>query len=173
MRAVKAAANAYDAPFITHLAETKGEVTMIKDQYGATPVRLLHSLGLLDPRTIAVHCNWLDDEEMDILAQTQTRVSHNAESGMKLASGLCPVPDLLARGVTVGLGTDGSASNNDLDLIRELGTVALVHKHTRHDPTAMDAQTVLTLATKKGAGGWQRTGARHHRGGEKGRHYYR
>lgn len=151
MVAVKSVADDYNVPFITHLSETQDEVALIKERYGSTPVRLLHSLGVLNSRTIAVHCNWLDEEEMDILAQTDTRVSHNAESGMKLASGICPVPELLRRGVSVGLGTDGSASNNDLDLMREMGTVALIHKHITQNPTVMDARTVLRLATKIGA----------------------
>jgi len=151
MRAVKDVAEEYGALFITHLAETKDEVETIRGKYGLSPVRLLYAHRLLNERTVAVHCNWLDDEEIELLEITGTKVSHNAESGMKLASGLCPVPALLKRGITVGLGTDGCASNNDHDLIREMGTVALVHKLLTGDPTVLNAKTVLELATTKGA----------------------
>lgn len=151
MRALKRVAEDCDTLFITHLSETKEEVKTIEGKYGLTPVRLLHKHGVLNERTIAVHCNWLDEEEVDILAATGVKVSHNAESGMKLASGLCPVPKLLKRGIVVGLGTDGCASNNDHDLVREMSTVALVHKHLSEDPTVMDARQVLALATRYGA----------------------
>ncbi|HOO49962.1 MAG TPA: amidohydrolase [Alphaproteobacteria bacterium] len=140
-----------DVPFLIHLAETQDEVVGIKNRYGKTPVRHLSGLNLLDSRTIAVHCIWLDGEEIDILAERGVKVSHAPESNMKLAAGIAPIPEMLKKGVTVGIGTDGCASNNDLDLIGEMGTAARVHKVSSMDPTVMDARTVLRMATIEGA----------------------
>ncbi|MCX7983167.1 MAG: amidohydrolase [Syntrophales bacterium] len=151
MRRLKQVADEYEALFITHLSETKEEVDTINERYGLTPVKLLYSHGILDERTIAVHCNWLNEEEIGLLASSKAKVSHNAESGMKLASGACPIHELLSRGITVGIGTDGCASNNDHDLVREMGTVAYLHKHITGDPTTLDARSVLALATRMGA----------------------
>ena len=148
---IKEIARDRDVPFLIHLAETKDEVADIKNRYGKTPVRHLHSLDLLDDRTIAVHCVWLDEEEIDILAEHGVKVSHTPESNMKLAAGTAPVPEMLRKGITVGLGTDGCASNNDLDLILEMGTAARIHKVSSMDPTVMDAKTVLKMATIEGA----------------------
>ncbi|MBW2675585.1 MAG: amidohydrolase, partial [Deltaproteobacteria bacterium] len=148
---IKKIARDYDVPFLIHLAETKDEVADIVDRYGKTPARHLHRLDLLDDRTIAIHCVWLDEEEMDILADRGVKVSHTPESNMKLAAGTAPVPEMLKKGITVGLGTDGCASNNDLDLILEMGTAARLHKVSSMDPTVMDAQTVLKMATIEGA----------------------
>lgn len=148
---IKKIARDFDVPFLIHLAETQGEVADIENRYGKTPARHLHSLDLLDDRTIAVHCVWLDEEEIDILADHGVKVSHTPESNMKLAAGTAPVPAMLERGITVGLGTDGCASNNDLDLILEMGTAARIHKVASMDPTVMDAQTVVKMATIEGA----------------------
>jgi 5-methylthioadenosine/S-adenosylhomocysteine deaminase len=120
-------------------------------KYGRRPVNHLESLGLLSSPLIACHCVWLNEEEMDLFARRKVRVVHNPESNMKLASGIAPVPDLLARGVTVGLGTDGCASNNNLDLFQEMDTAAKLHKVHRLDPTVMPAPTVLEMATLGGA----------------------
>ncbi|MCK9276007.1 MAG: amidohydrolase [Syntrophales bacterium] len=150
-RDIKDIARSKGALFMTHLAETKWEVEDIKNRYGDTPVRLLSKLGILDEKTVAVHCNWLDDEEISIMADCGAKVSHNPESSMKLAAGVAPVPAMLEKGITVGLGTDGCASNNDLDLIKEMGTAAKIHKAVTLDPTVMDARTVLELATIEGA----------------------
>ena len=151
LREVKKLAREAEIPFITHLSETREEVRLIEERYGLTPVRYLDSLDILDERTIAVHCNWPDEEEIHILARHGVRVSHNPESGMKLAAGLAPVPKLHAAGVVVGLGTDGCASNNDHDLFGEMGTAAKVHKLVTLDPTVMDARKVLKMATIDGA----------------------
>jgi len=148
---IKEIARDYDVPFLIHLAETQGEVADIKNRYGKTPVRHLRNLDVLDDRTIAIHCVWLDEEEMDILAERSVKVSHTPESNMKLAAGTAPVPEMLRKGITVGLGTDGCASNNDLDLILEMGTAARIHKVSSMDPTVMDAKTVLRMATIEGA----------------------
>jgi 5-methylthioadenosine/S-adenosylhomocysteine deaminase len=151
LKEIKRVANEAHISFITHLAETRDEVKTIQDRYGFTSIRHLASLGILDERTVAVHCNWLDEEEIKILAGRGVKVSHNPESGMKLASGLAPVPKMLDCGMTVGLGTDGCASNNDHDMFGEMGTTAKVHKLMTMDPTVMDAKTVLKMATIDGA----------------------
>ncbi|MEA3470739.1 MAG: amidohydrolase, partial [Thermodesulfobacteriota bacterium] len=106
LSSIKGISRAADVPFLIHLAETRDEVSDIRDRYGKTPTRHLHSLGILDEKTIAVHCVWLDEEEKDILAERGVKVSHTPESNMKLAAGTAPVPEMLRKGITVGLGTD-------------------------------------------------------------------
>ncbi|MEW5725332.1 MAG: amidohydrolase [Thermodesulfobacteriota bacterium] len=139
------------APLITHLAENREEVSTIRNRYGTTPVRHLENLGLLSQNLIADHCVVLDEEEIGLLARRGVRVAHNPGSNMKLASGVAPVPELIAAGVPVGLGTDGPASNNNLDLFGEMDTAAKLHKVFRLDPTVMNARTVVDMATFKGA----------------------
>ena len=151
LRDIKEVARIAEILFLTHLAETEDEVKTIKEKYERTPVRHLHSLGVLDEQTIAVHCTWIDDEEMKILADCGMKVSHNPESSMKLAAGIAPVPEMLRNGITVGLGTDGCASNNDLDMLTEMDTAAKIHKLMSMNPTVMDAKTVLKMATIEGA----------------------
>jgi 5-methylthioadenosine/S-adenosylhomocysteine deaminase len=148
---IKEIARTAEILYFTHLAETREEITTIRDKYGNTPVRHLYDLGILDDKTIAVHCNWVDEEEIRILADCGTKVSHNPESSMKLAAGVAPIPRMMEQGITVGLGTDGCASNNDLDLLAEMDTTAKIHKVTSMDPTVMDAQTVVKMATRDGA----------------------
>jgi 5-methylthioadenosine/S-adenosylhomocysteine deaminase len=114
-------------------------------------VEQMERLGLLSPDLIACHCVWLTEGEMDLLARRGVRVVHNPESNMKLAAGVAPIPDLLQRGVRVGLGTDGCASNNNLDMFQEMDMAAKVHKVHRLDPTVMPAETVLEMATLGGA----------------------
>ena len=151
LRNIKNIARNSKLPFIIHLAETKDEVKIIGERHGLTPVSYLHSLGVLDDLTIAVHCVCLNRKDIDILADYDVKVSHNPESNMKLASGVAPIPKLLEKGVTVGLGTDGCASNNDLDMFMEMDTTAKIHKVATLDPTVMDAKTVLKMATTGGA----------------------
>ena len=151
LKSVKEVARASGVPFLLHLAETRDETGIIRERYGAAPVSHLLALGVLDESTVAVHCVWLEPGEIGILADRGVKVSHNPESNMKLASGVAPVPEMLRRGITIGLGTDGSASNNDLDLFGEMATAARLHKVARMDPTAMDAKTVLRMATIEGA----------------------
>jgi 5-methylthioadenosine/S-adenosylhomocysteine deaminase len=100
---------------------------------------------------VIVHAIYVDSEEIELLAQTRTSVAHCPESNMKLASGVAPVVEMLSRGITVGLGTDGCASNNDLDLFKEMDTAAKLGKVRYLDPTVMDARTVLRMATIEGA----------------------
>ena len=136
---------------VIHLSETREEVEQIRKRYGTTPVRHLERLGILGPHLLAVHCVCLDDEEIRILAEHQVKVAHCPESNMKLAAGISPVPRLLEAGVTVGLGTDGCASNNNLDMFQEMDMAAKLHKVATLDPTVMDAQTTLEMATIRAA----------------------
>jgi 5-methylthioadenosine/S-adenosylhomocysteine deaminase len=144
-------ADGYGIPLVMHLSETQHEVAQIKEKYGKTPIQHLADLGILSGNLVADHCVVLTDEDMELLKTFDVKVSHNPESNMKLASGIAPVPELLKRGVCVGLGTDGCASNNDLDLFSEMDTAAKLHKVATLDPTAADAATVLSMATVDGA----------------------
>lgn len=141
----------FQVPMIIHLSESQDEVNQVKERYGRSPVDHLEQLELLSPRLIADHCVVLTDEEIGLLAERGVRVVHNNESNMKLANGVAPVTKLLERGVPVGLGTDGCASNNNLDMLAEMDSVAKLHKVYRMDPTIMDAKTVVHLATRGGA----------------------
>ena len=138
-------------PVVTHLSESEAEVTTVLERYGRRPVAHLDGLGLLDGNLIADHCVELLTEEIELLAERNVAVSHNVESNMKLASGVSPVPELLKRGVRVGLGTDGCASNNNLNMFGEMDAAAKLHKVMLKDPTQMDAKTVVTMATRGGA----------------------
>lgn len=134
-------------PLITHLSETKSEVNQIQKQYGKTPVRHMADLGVLTSNLLACHCVVLTNDDMDLLRQFDVKVAHNPESNMKLASGVAPIPKLIEKGVCVAIGTDGCASNNNLDLFLEIDTAAKLHKVSTGDPTVMDAKTVLKMCT--------------------------
>ncbi|MFZ7128199.1 MAG: amidohydrolase [Desulfobacterales bacterium] len=151
LKRAKAAADDLGVILQIHVAETRQEVERSLAEHGLTPVRRLDRMGVLDERTLLVHCVWLADDDIEILAERGSPVVHCPESNMKLASGVAPVPRLLAAGATVGLGTDGAASNNDLDLFREMDAAAKLHKMATGDPTAMDARTVLRMATSNAA----------------------
>lgn len=144
-------ADKYDVTLHTHLAETQFEVAQCKERYGKTPVEHLDSIGFLSERVSAAHCIWLTDREIEILAERKVGVAHCVESNLKLASGFAPVPKLLDAGVKVGLGTDGAASNNDLNILGELSTAAKVHKAVSLDPTVVNSMTALLMATRNGA----------------------
>jgi 5-methylthioadenosine/S-adenosylhomocysteine deaminase len=144
-------AQAFNLPLVIHLAESKSEVEQIRKRYGRTPVEHLAELDVLAPNVLACHCVELTSNDITLLQRFDIKVAHNVESNMKLASGVAPVPCLLKEGICVGLGTDGCASNNDLDLFLEMDTVAKLHKVKTLDPTAMDARTVLRMATIQGA----------------------
>ena len=123
----------------------------LKSKTGLEPAAYLDSLDILDELTVVVHAVWLTTADMDILARRGVKVSHCPESNLKLASGRAPIPELLGRGVTVGLGTDGAASNNNLDLFGEMGLAARLHKVWQGDPTVLPAPGVVALATREGA----------------------
>jgi 5-methylthioadenosine/S-adenosylhomocysteine deaminase len=148
---VKEAAREAGILYLMHLLENKDEIDTILTRYGKSPVQHLLDLGVLDAQTVAVHCNWLTKEDIAVFADLGVKVSHNPESSMKLAAGVAPVPEMLRHGITVGIGTDGCASNNDLDMFREMDTAAKIHKVTLLDPTVMNAETVLKMATIDGA----------------------
>jgi len=141
----------YALPLIIHVAETLSEVAQVKEKYGKSPIGHLHSLGILGPHVIADHCVHLDDWDIERMAEQKAKAVDNPESNMKLASGISPVPEMLAAGVTVGLGTDGCASNNNLDLFGEMDMAAKAHKVKNLDPTTMNAVTVARMATIEGA----------------------
>lgn len=141
----------YKVPMIIHVAETLNEVAEVKEKYGKPPVEYLHSLGLLDSHLIADHCVHVTEQDIEKMAKYGVKVIHNPESNMKLASGIAPVTELLTRGVTVGLGTDGCASNNNLDIFTEMDMAAKLHKIQTMDPTVLDSVTVLRMATIEGA----------------------
>lgn len=147
----KELANQYGVPYLLHVSETRNEVQESLERYGRTPVGRLADLDILDPNTVAIHAVHLTDEDIELLAQHGAGVVHCPESQLKLASGLTPVPKLLKAGVKVGLGTDGAASNNDLDMFGELGTAAKVHKMMADDPTVLSARQALSMATLEAA----------------------
>lgn len=134
-----------------HLAENQAEVATCLERYGRRPVEHLEDLGLLSPRTLAAHCVQLSPAEIELLAKRGVKISHCLESNMKLASGIAPVVELLRAGASLSLGSDGSASNNDVDIFGEMNCVAKVHKATHLDPTVMNAETTLRAATIGGA----------------------
>jgi len=138
-------------PLIVHVSETRNEVSDIRAKTGKTPVGYLADLGILAPNLLACHCVVLSDEDVELLAAFDVKVAHCPESNMKLASGIAPVPRILAAGICVGLGTDGCASNNNLDMFQEMDTAAKLHKVNLLDPTVMDSRTVLRMGTIEGA----------------------
>ncbi len=151
LRGAKLVADDLGVLFQIHTAETRQETEACMAAHGMSPVKYLHSLKILDHRTLLVHAVWIDEADMDILAGQGVRVAHCPESNMKLGSGVSPVPEMLKHGITVGLGTDGCASNNNLDLFSEMDCAAKLHKAATHDPTVMDAKTVIEMATIGGA----------------------
>jgi 5-methylthioadenosine/S-adenosylhomocysteine deaminase len=137
----------YNVPVLIHLAETEDELKLARTKYGMTPTAYLESIGFWGPRTLAAHGVWVSDDDIAVLARRHVGVAHNPESNMKLASGTAPVTKYLASNVALGLGTDGAASNNDLDMFEAMRQASLLAKHATHDPTAVPAQTALDLAT--------------------------
>jgi 5-methylthioadenosine/S-adenosylhomocysteine deaminase len=144
-------ARKYQVPLITHLAETQDEVKTAREQHHATPTEYLDSIGFWGPRSLAAHGVWVTPGDIQILKRHGVGVSHNPESNMKLASGAAPVVDYLAAGVALGLGTDGAASNNDLDMFGAMRQASFLAKLTTRDPTAVPARTALDMATIGGA----------------------
>jgi 5-methylthioadenosine/S-adenosylhomocysteine deaminase len=137
--------------FQIHVAETQSEVAQIREKHGASPVQYLDSIGTLNSKTLVVHAIWVDDSDIACMAERNVGISVTTESEMKLASGVAPVPAFLKRGIAVGLGTDGCASNNNVDMFQEMDFVAKLHKVKLIDPTLLNARQVLTLATRGSA----------------------
>ncbi|NLL51741.1 MAG: amidohydrolase [Peptococcaceae bacterium] len=150
LQEIKREADKLDAGIHIHVAETKSELDIIKERYGKTPVEWLEEQGLFGGQVIAAHCVYLTSKDMDILKQYGVCVAHNPESNMKLNSGTAPITQLLQRGITVGIGTDGTSSNNDLDMFCEMRSASLQQKLVG-SPEDLKAYEVLEMATSGGA----------------------
>jgi 5-methylthioadenosine/S-adenosylhomocysteine deaminase len=140
-------AEQYDIGYHTHICETVDEVNQIKEKYGKSSVQLLEDVGALGPRLSVAHGNYLSSEDIELLAERGVGVVHNPSSNMKLASGVAPIPELMAAGVTVGLGTDSNLSNNNLDMFEEMRLAAFLHKLTQKDPAILPCEEMLRIAT--------------------------
>ncbi len=151
LMAARGLATRHGVPTLIHLAETRDEVKTAQDRFKASPVGYLDQLGFLGPGVLAAHGVWVSEPEIATLRQRGVGVSHNPESNMKLASGTAPVPGYLAAGVALGLGTDGAASNTDLDRFEAMRVASLLHKLQSNDPRAVGARTALEMATIGGA----------------------
>lgn len=151
LQRVLQAAREHSLPIHIHVSETQHEVEESLAQYGVTPVQHLDRLGLLECHTLAAHCVWLQPADIETLAARKVGMAHCPGSNLKLASGFAPVPELLGAGAVVALGTDGAASNNNLDLFEEMTLAALIHKARSGDPTVVKAQEALQMATINGA----------------------
>lgn len=148
---IKALAEQYDLPIHMHVHETVDEIEQSIKDYGMRPLERLHRLGLLSNRFIAVHMTQLTPEEIELVRKTKTNVVHCPESNLKLASGFAPISRLVNAGVNVALGTDGAASNNDLDMFGEMRTAAFLAKGVSGNPTSLPAEQALEIATLNGA----------------------
>jgi len=151
LKKVAAAAQRLGAEVHIHMNETKAEIEQITKQYGKRPFEYVEDTDLFESPTLAAHCVHLSDDEIAIIKKHHIRVAHNPGSNMKLASGIAPVPRLLKEGVTVALGTDGTSSNNNLDMLQEVQLAALLHKVNEYDPLAVPAFEALKMGTEYGA----------------------
>jgi 5-methylthioadenosine/S-adenosylhomocysteine deaminase len=138
-------------PILTHLAEASFELQQSRKEHGATPVGYLERIGFLGPDLVAAHCVWVDAADIAALVRFGVGCTNNPSSNMKTAAGVSPVPDMLAAGLAVGLGTDGAASNNNQDMFEEMDLAAKLQKITRMDPRALPAEQVVEMATIGGA----------------------
>jgi len=151
LRKSKDVSEAFSLPLQIHLSETAGEVDEIMRKTGLRPVHYLDSLGLLDDALIASHAVHLNEDEIERLSGKGVRIVNVPESNMKLTSGIARIDKMVNMGMTVGIGTDGCASNNNLDLFQEMDTAAKIHKVHSMNPVVMDAETILRMATSWGA----------------------
>src|SRR5688572_6701052 len=151
LKAARELAKRQNVPTLIHLAETRDEIQAAQERFKSSPVAYLDSLGFLGPGVLGAHGVWVSDADIAMLKARGVGISHNPESNMKLASGTAPVPAYLRADMAVGLGTDGAASNNDLDMFEALRFAALLHKHESSDPRAVSARSVLEMATIRGA----------------------
>ena len=151
LQKLKKESDKFNLPFHIHIAETEFEFENFKRERNMTPVAYLDSIGVLDHKTIAVHSVHLSDDDIEIYRKRDVKVSHNPESNLKLASGISPIVKFLTAGIKVGLGTDGAASNNNLNMFEEMNMVAKVQKAMNKDTTVLPADTVLKMATIDGA----------------------
>ncbi len=155
---IKELAEKYDVAIQMHVHETEAEVEGEKEKRGNRPIRRLKELGLLSPKFQAVHMTALDEDDINDIVETGAHVMHCPESNLKLASGFCPVDELQKRGVNVALGTDGGASNNDLDMLGEMRTAAMLAKAVSSNAVALPAYEAIAMATLNGAKalGWEK-----------------
>jgi 5-methylthioadenosine/S-adenosylhomocysteine deaminase len=151
LKAARALSDKTGAPIVIHISETKREVDDSVKAKGASPVDYLNRIKFLSARVIAAHMVWPSREELELLKQLGVGIVHNPQSNMKLASGVAPVPEMLKADLPVGLGTDGAASNNDLNLWEEMDTAAKLHKLISKDPKVVTAQEAFEMATIRGA----------------------
>ena len=151
LRATRAAANELGVPISIHVSESPFELQYSKVTYGKTSIEFYEDIGFLDGPTIAAHVVWPTDAEIPILVEREVGVIHNPSSNMKIASGIAPVTKMLAAGVRIGLGTDGAASNNDLDMWEEMRLAAFLQKVEQMNPEVLPANAVLRMATQGGA----------------------
>jgi len=151
MKECRELANKYSVPLHIHLSETQKEYEQCIVQTGKTPVQYLERAGILDGKTIAAHCVFASEEDVSAMQKFATGIAHNPQCNMKLVSGVAPVVNFQKAGLAVGLGTDGVVSNNNLDMFEEMKTCSLIHKLRTQNPTAMDAKTVIRMATIEGA----------------------
>jgi len=151
LKKVVALAEGLGAEIHIHLSETAGEVADCCKHYGKSPIALMDELGVLDCGVLAAHCVHVSADDIEIMRKKGVRVAHNPGSNMKLASGIAPVPEMLNAGLCVGLGTDGAASNNNLDMLEEVRLAALLHKAKTLNPLVVPAQSAVNMATAYGA----------------------
>jgi len=151
MHTVREFKEEYGITFTTHASENQAEVETVLEQYQQTPIHLLASYDLLDESTLLAHCVVLDDEEIELLAKTGTHVVHCPESNLKIGSGIAPIAAMLEKGINVCIGTDGAASNNDLDILGELRTAALLQKGSNRNPELLNTKQALEMGTINGA----------------------
>ena len=151
LQKIIATAGRLGAEIHMHLSETADEVKNCVAEFGKTPIQLMDSLGMFECGTLAAHCVHVDDADLQLMAAKKVRVAHNPQSNLKLASGIAPVDKMLALGITVGLGTDGASSNNNLDMLEECRLAALLHKNNTANPVVLPAKQALAMATSEGA----------------------
>jgi 5-methylthioadenosine/S-adenosylhomocysteine deaminase len=151
LKAARALADRYRAPILIHLSESSDEQAQVRERYGRTPTEQLQQLGILRRGVLGAHGIWLTASDRAILKEAGVGIAHCPQSNMKLASGTAPVREMLAESMRLGLGTDGAASNNDLDMFEEMLSAAFLAKHASRDPTVAPAPAVLDMATLGGA----------------------
>ena len=151
LRAARELSKRHDVPTLIHLAESRDETKVAEERRASSPVAYLEGLGFLGPGVVGAHGVWVSDADIQVLKMRNVGISHNPESNMKTASGVAPILKYLRAGVSIGLGTDGAASNNDLDMFEAMRVAALLAKHESADPSTLSARTVLEMATIRGA----------------------
>ena len=151
LKEIKDMATQWNIPIQIHIAEAPYEVELIKKEQGITPIKYLESIGILELKTIAVHCIWLTEEEKNLLKKYDVSVSHNPESNMKMGSGVMDLPWMLRKGINVALATDGAASNDNLNMLGAIRNTSLLHRLIHKDPAIISSPTVLRMATINGA----------------------